>query len=67
MNSTEPARAPPEGALTVAESFGTQRWAVEIDEATVVTVTSSSVSEQAALWVFALVLGELPLYSATQW
>ena len=35
--------------------------------ATVVTVTSSSASVQAALWVFALVLGELPLYTATQW
>ena len=56
-----PARVPPAGALTVAESFGTQLWAVEIDEATVVTVTSSFVSVQAALWVVALVFGELPL------
>jgi hypothetical protein len=34
---------------------------VVIEEATVFTVTSSSVSVQAALWVRPLVFGELPL------
>ena len=62
-----PARAPPAGALIVAESFGTQAWAVVIDELTLLTVTSSLVSVQAALWVTPLVFGGFPLYSATQW
>jgi hypothetical protein len=66
-NDTVPARLPPAAALMVAESFGTQRCAVLIDEGTVVTVTSSAVSVQAALWVMPLVFGELPLYTATQW
>ena len=45
----------------VAQSLGTQFCAVATVEATVLTVTSSSVSVQAALWVTPLVFGEFPL------
>ena len=56
-----PARLPPAGALTVTESFGTHFWALVRDDATLVTLTSSAVSVQAALCVTAFVFGELPL------
>jgi hypothetical protein len=64
---TLPARFPPCGALTVAESFGMNDCAVDIDDATDVTVTSSAVSLQLVLWSVPFVFGESPLYTATQW
>jgi hypothetical protein len=61
VNDTVPARFPPADAEIVAESFGTHLCAVVIDDGTLVTVTSSSVSVQAALCVTVSVFGELPL------
>ncbi len=61
VNVTVPARLPPAGAETVAESFGTQFCALVSDDGTVFTVTSSLVSVHAALCVVPLVFGRLPL------
>ena len=61
MNEKVPARLPPAGAETVAESLGTQRCAVVSDDATVLTMTSSLSSVHVALCVVPFVFGRFPL------
>src|SRR4051812_10443400 len=56
-----PSRRPPAEALMVAESLGTHVCAVVIDEATLLTTTSSLASLHASLCEVALVFGELPV------
>ncbi|RDZ48699.1 hypothetical protein C5C07_20695, partial [Haloferax sp. Atlit-4N] len=65
-NETVPARAPPALAETVAESLGTHVCALDSDEGTVLTTTSSLLSVHWALCVVPELL-VLPLYDATQW
>ena len=65
---TVPARFPlPAGAETVTESFGTQRCALVSDEATVVTITSSSVSVHGGVVGDSVGVRGIAAVTATQW